>query len=440
MQRSDLVTNRFATLLAASALAAATATAAPAFALTPDISGYLQTRGISYDNFDGDDNLDDSARGSESRLRLFTTAQPKENLKAVFGIEVDHVWGAFDTDNDINTPTRLDSSDGSGKQVGSLGADAKGQIEIKHAYLEFNLPEYKSNPKFRAGVQDFYLGRGLLIDDDAAGLSVSLNCPLLPENIATLTWIKTNEGEKIHTADDGDYYQVQYDMKAGGWALAPFVGYFNLATETGNSPVSYYLGANADGKLGVIDLATTLIFNQWDNDTTGPFSDGNGLAASFEAAYKSYGNTFKLNLGYAGDEDRPGGEFFSVSIWHDVSDIISGMTFDDRGTVATSISDGSVANFMYARLGYEHTINARTGVRTYYIYAKEGADTKVEGGVFGLPVHKAITYGHELDAYLDYVVLEGLNMTLGGGYLLADKDLGLGDDAWKLGYVLNFKF
>lgn len=425
---------RIATLLAVTALAAVTAT--PAAAITPDISGYLQTRGIAYDNFDGDDSLDDSARGSEARLRLFTTAQPKENIKAVFGIEVDHVWGAYD-DN-----ARLNSSDGSGKQVGALGADAKGQIEIKHAYLQFNLPEYKSNPKFRVGVQDFYLGRGLLIDDDAAGLSVALSCPLLPENIATLSWIKTNEGEKIHNADDGDYYQLQYDMKAGDWTIAPFVGYFDVAEaqNSGTSPYSYYLGANADGKIGAINLGATLIYNRWDNDTTGPFADGSGFAASAEASYNYSGNTVKLNLGYAGDEDRPGGEFYAISTWHDVSDIISGMTFDDRGTVATSISDGSVPNFLYARLGYERTLTEKTGARAYYIYAMEGADTKVQGGVFGLPPHKAITYGHEIDAYIDHLVTDGLTMTLGGGYLLADSDLGAGDDAWKLGYVLNFKF
>lgn len=97
---------RIATLLAVTALAAVTAT--PAAAITPDISGYLQTRGIAYDNFDGDDSLDDSARGSEARLRLFTTAQPKENIKAVFGIEVDHVWGAYDDLKDDGTTPLTD--------------------------------------------------------------------------------------------------------------------------------------------------------------------------------------------------------------------------------------------------------------------------------------------------------------------------------------------
>lgn len=53
---------------------------------------------------------------------------------------------------------------------------------------------------------------------------------------------------------------------------------------------------------------------------------------------------------------------------------------------------------------------------------------------------RIFTYGYEIVAYLDYVVTGGLNLTLGGGYLLADKDLGAGDDAWRVGYVLNFKF
>ena len=63
---------------------------------------------------------------------------------------------------------------------------------------------------------------------------------------------------------------------------------------------------------------------------------------------------------------------------------------------------------------------------------------------------KRVTFGHELDLYYDYTVVPGLVATVGGGYLLANDDFGYdidaagkeygGDDAWKAGLGLAYKF
>ena len=117
------------------ALLASTAIAAPAFAVTGDVSGFLHVRGVAADNMDGRDkgtnipgfNPDDNTRAVDSRLRLFTTAALNENVKAVFTVEVDYMWG--DTG------------------VGKLGADQKGEIEIANLYLDFNISEANTNVK-----------------------------------------------------------------------------------------------------------------------------------------------------------------------------------------------------------------------------------------------------------------------------------------------------
>jgi len=52
----------------------------------------------------------------------------------------------------------------------------------------------------------------------------------------------------------------------------------------------------------------------------------------------------------------------------------------------------------------------------------------------------ALTLGQEVDAYYDIDVVDGLTFTLAGAYLFADDDFGAGDDAWKAGTLLTYKF
>ncbi len=158
------------------ALVAMTALAAPAFAITADFTGFYQARGIAYDNMDGNDDADDNGRGVDSRYRLWTNTALNENVKAVFAIEVDYTWG--------------DTGSG-GKEVGKVGADAKGQIEIKNIYLDFNVPTWNTN--FKAGTQYLVLGNGLLLGGDD---STGLNFRYTPAKGQSLfgAWVKVAEG------------------------------------------------------------------------------------------------------------------------------------------------------------------------------------------------------------------------------------------------------
>ena len=132
------------------ALLAVSALATPAFAITADFSGFYQARALMYDNLDGNDNVNDASRGIDHRYRLFASTALNEDVKAVFGIEVDQAWGS-------GTAGWAD-----------LGTDEKSVIELKHTYLDFNIPAFETNVK--AGAQYYKLGRGILIGDDAAGI------------------------------------------------------------------------------------------------------------------------------------------------------------------------------------------------------------------------------------------------------------------------------
>jgi len=416
------------------ALLASSFIAAPAFAITADFTGFLQTRGIAYDNMNGNDDLDDNARGVDSRFRLWTNTALNENVKAVFAIEVDYIWGS----------TNNNAVGGAG--IGRIGADQKGEIEIKQIYLDFNLPSVNTNLK--VGTQYSVLGNGyILAGDDFTGISARYT-PTKGHSFL-LTWVKAIESDKFDDSADADYYQLQYDGDFAGWRISPLFGYYDLQD---NDKALFY-GASASGKAGPVALAATLIANDWEVGA----NDGTGLAALASAKYSLNATTFSAELGYAGDKDNDTsnyansgrGAFFSVRAYHQVSEIITGGRFDGRGTIgsnqtvtaASATSAPYEPNWQYVKLGAEHKCNDRTKVSAFYIYAEQAEDPS--------PTIDKITYGHEIDAYLDYTIHKGLTFTVGGGYLFADNDFGDnqataakegGDDAWKIGTALTYTF
>lgn len=415
------------------ALLASSFIAAPAFAITADFTGFLQTRGIAYDNMDGNDDIDDNARGVDSRFRLWTNTALNENVKAVFAIEVDYTWGSTN-DNAIG-----------GAGLGKIGADQKGEIEIKQLYLDFNLPS--ANTNLKVGTQYSVLGNGfILAGDDFTGVSARYT-PTKGHSFL-LTWVKSIESDKFDDSADADYYQLQYDVDVAGWRISPLFGYYDLQE---NDKALFY-GASASGNVGPVALSATLLGNDWEVGT----EDGSGIAALVNAKYSLNATTLSAELGYMGDEDNNvsnyanggRGAFFAVRAYHQFSEIITGGRFDGRGTIGSNqtVTAGATAgpyepNWQYVKLGAEHKCNDRTKVSAFYIYAEQAEDPSA--------TVDAITYGHEIDAYLDYTIHKGLVLTVGGGYLIADDDFGDnqatpvsegGDDAWKVGTALTYTF
>lgn len=424
------------------ALLASTAIAAPAFALTGDVSGFLHVRGVAADNMDGRDKkdglYDDNTRAVDSRLRLFTTAALNENIKAVFTVEVDYVWG--DTG------------------VGKVGADQKSEIEIANLYLDFNIPEANTNVK--AGTHYFKLGGGLILGEHSSG--VSIRKAFSEEVNLGLYWVKVVEGAARDDDADIDYYQAQLDMKAGGMTISPFVGYYDADDGVfGGQTEQYYYGLELKGKAQALNYGMTAFYN--DGSTAGGNNDALALLA--EADYTVGDTKLVFAAGRYGDSDSANGELVNVAGYHNFSEILTGGFFDVRSTgggVDTSVTGPGVGrvttgnnsyymNYLYGKIGVEQKLHEKGKLRAYYIYAEEAADNHARAGL------KRITFGHEIDAYYDYTVVPGLVMTVGGGYLFANDDYGMssynattkthtvdktlgGDDAWKAGLGLAYKF
>lgn len=392
------------------ALLATVALATPALAIDANIKGFFQARGIAYDNLNGDDDVDDNARGVDQRMRLWIDGAANENVKMVLGLEIDNAWGDLGRDGD--------------KEVGRIGSDAKGEIEVKHIYLDFNLTGLDTNVK--AGTQGWSQGRGYLIGDDAAGLKVVTTLDDT-SNIAFF-WIKTDEGDKNNDAEDGDYYSVQFDTKVNGWSIVPFYGFYDVSETGAGSNKIHYFGVSADGKVADFGLSATAIFNDWDVDG----DTGNGYVFFAKGTYAAGATTFSAEAGYMGDSDAADGQFVDVSNYNNFSLVLTGGKFDNRGTIGAQAVGDTEMNWLYGKVTVAHKYNEKHSVQASLIHAEEAEDTDANGS--------ARTFGQEIDAYYNYNIMKGLVATLGAGYLLTDDDFGAGDDAWKVGSSLTYKF
>lgn len=125
------------------------------------VRGHLDVYGMWSANlmdFDKDVNDSDNYMTTQ-RMRTFFEYVANENLKAVLGLEIQNVWGS-----------NWDAS----ARGAQWGSDARGNIRVKHAYLDFTLPDTEVNVK--AGLQYVALPSVFghpVFEDDAAALVVS---------------------------------------------------------------------------------------------------------------------------------------------------------------------------------------------------------------------------------------------------------------------------
>ncbi|GAB1409164.1 outer membrane homotrimeric porin [Desulfovibrionales bacterium] len=120
------------------------------------VKGHLDVYGMWSANLNDHDTdfRDGDNYMTSQRMRTFFTYVANENLKAVLGLEIDNIWG--------------------NGGAADWGTDGKGNIEVKHAYLDFNFPDTEINVK--AGLQYVALPGVFgnpVFDDDAAAIVVS---------------------------------------------------------------------------------------------------------------------------------------------------------------------------------------------------------------------------------------------------------------------------
>lgn len=228
---------RFTLVALVAALLFGVATMASATELK--VRGHFDVYGMWSANLgDFDDNRADGDNYmTTQRMRTFFEFVANENLKAVLGLEIQNVWGHnWDAE----------------KRGAQWGSDARGNIRVKHAYLDFTLPDTEINVK--AGLQYVALPSVFghpVFEDDAAAIIVSAP---INDMFGLAVGYSRGYDNEFNTSTDGPNHSDNVDMgflvapvTLDGFSVAPYFAYARVGEDSdplkGQAITSAPLGA-----------------------------------------------------------------------------------------------------------------------------------------------------------------------------------------------------
>ncbi len=237
------------------------------------------------------------------RFRVYLEVEPDKRTKAVFKIETDPEWGS-------HRQNPLENHKGNDSSGFGAGADNKGEVQIKNAYIQVKLPVIPATVK--AGIQGFKTTDGMFFGNDMAGLKVEAN--LSPKVRAKLFWVKPNEGIKTSDWDDVDIFTAGITFKNQTLQLNPTAGVIlkpsnsqtsnsSLADSKAVMPVAL-LGLKLKLKPVTAELYANAVLGQVKH-TDGSKQKVSAVAVKFRPTVEISKN-FKLNLTvlyYSGDDN-----------------------------------------------------------------------------------------------------------------------------------------
>jgi hypothetical protein len=396
------------------------ALAMPAGAVDSEFGGYWRTRAYTQKNFSGTDSGAQDLTQVDTRGRIFYTAVFSGDLKWVNKFEWNQTWG--DTVG------------------GDIGTDGMGILRIKNSYANFNLGAWN----FMVGLQPRILAKGLLFDDDYAGLAVTYNGAGFT---FPFVWMKTYEGGMGKDANDldVDYYAIKPNFMVGDMSITPFALYVMSEDASaylpGNEEVGvYFVGLEVDANLGAASLYMSAIYEGGSVDVSPaaiPFLGTDSVDVS------AYLFDLGLDLGminaeflYASGEDAttadeaegfyvPAGQSY---YW---AEIMGMGTFDNQSSNGSCAN--AISNLMAAKLGAAFNLgDAKLEANVWYAtLVEENANDDDQ-------------LGTEVDLKLTYNLVDDLKLELIGAYLFADDaTTGGGDDAedpYEIGTRLSLSF
>jgi hypothetical protein len=188
------------------------------------------------------------------RFRLYIQHGDPKTVRAVIGFEGDSSnWGEPKNTNANNIS--------SGGQMGVYGTDQV-QLEIKHAYLEFVIPNTPLTATI--GMQGFVLGRGrpLFINNDAPG--IRLTAKFAPHEVS-VGWWRENDGASSSSAASRTTWEVrenyffEYELKQKAFNFYAWGNYQN-DNRGFIHDMPYWLGVGGGAKPGNFSISGQLVY------------------------------------------------------------------------------------------------------------------------------------------------------------------------------------
>lgn len=229
------------------------------------------------------DSSDADNYSTSQRFRTYFTYQSSKDLKAVLGLEIDNIWGQ-----------------GGGAD---WGTDGTSSIEVKHAYLDFTIPDTVVN--ITAGLQSISLPSVFgnpVFDDDAAALVIS--APITDVFGLSVGYTRGADSSDNYDSaasdvnDNIDMFFVAAPVTLDGFAITPYAAYATVgeaintsgqqgvsSAVAGNLADSTIWVAGANAKLTMFDpftVAADLIYGQGKNDDYTTKGWYGALAASYK--------------------------------------------------------------------------------------------------------------------------------------------------------------
>ncbi len=436
------------------ALIAVMALVAPTYAAEMKVNGIWNAKAYARDNFDGDDDNDDSTQFVTQRFRMYFNFIASENLKLVYKNEIDFEWG----DSAFGAASR--------NSGGGRGGDAV-NLETKNVYLQFMVPD--TPVKATLGLQGITLHKGWFVSDDFSAARFDMNFD--PISITTY-WAglagleaddQTGSGTISNDSSD-DWWHI---VASGAYKAENMDARLSFAYEKRpNDTTSADLPEDDDlflvmGEFGMsFDMVSFFVIAAKNFGE----ADGSGSSSAANRNYDGFmfhgGVDIALDMATVSlmaiytsgddegdfDDDFRGlnGETFS---W---AEIVSDGYSYDRNSVNRQIGTDKAPSNMWAvgaGVDLKPTDTTTIMLDAYYIGMVE--DRTVAGS-------KEDEIGLEIDARLTQKIYDNLSLTVLGAYLFAEDGYGIyngdpaaagvtqaansGDDAFQVGFGLDFKF
>lgn len=262
---------KFLKVAAIGALAILVAT--PAMALDFKFGAEYRVRLYSYVNNGFTDAVGSNPRGAQLRVRpRFDVTDDKGNIGATLRLEIGDVefgngGGASGNPTGFAQTPNLTGTNRVGASAGgALGADGV-NVETKWAYMDFAMPfGWDKYGRVRAGIQPWFLSKGLIVDDDVAGIRAYGTIKPISYDFG---WYRVAGGLATNGVSSvlvpctaaapvgGLYYSTAAAcVAAGGVAGTPITVTGSLAAPTSNTADN-----NSDYFQGKVDLKLSPMFN-----------------------------------------------------------------------------------------------------------------------------------------------------------------------------------
>jgi hypothetical protein len=298
----------------------AVAVAAPAMALDFKFGSEYRVRfysGLNV-NFDEENASGAPNRGAQVRLRpRFDVRDDNGNIQATLRLEIGDVTfgNGGGATGQTNLPSVAPTAGTNGgrtgpSQGGGLGNDGV-NVETKWAYLDAAFP-FGVPARVRAGLQPWFLPKGLIMDDDGAGVRIYGTVKPVSYDLA---WFRVDGSNTNNLDDNYDFYQAKLDL-----ALMPFINpgvYYvygrnaRAAAAAWNEAAldTHYIGATVTGKAGIFAYDLDFVYGAAEGGTTGTAGAAvRGWALDGAVHFPVGPLTLNLAAAYASGDKQDGGK------------------------------------------------------------------------------------------------------------------------------------